>query len=399
MRKLIVYLTFLILILPNSLAWSSPTNGASCPKVGVKKSINEKVFTCQKQGNKKVWIQTTNDKRNPKSKTDDLSLQYCEVPLERKLTYICWQDKNQPDAWRLIPYDSKLHTPFKIPANVNWRRINSLQPGGRAQFQQQAKDGIAKLASELDYYWIEVEIEGGKRVTSAIWSPKNAVNKPLIIFFHGTGGLIYHETEMAANLAKEGYVVATPLWYGERTGFLAKQFPADSLPGVFEDSSGPTWKGANLELAYEMLPVISAIAKQPQVNPQKIILAGQSRGATLALIIGSTTNGINAVLANVSPFLPPQLNNPMLRGEVWEVLPKSIIGNLKIPVLVIGATEDDVVPPISTEDFFDFVKIMKYSNIQTTWIQGKHTLGYPTLNPESSKKVRQAMIDFLSSKL
>jgi dienelactone hydrolase len=91
---------------------------------------------------------------------------------------------------------------------------------------------------------------------------------------------------MAANWAKEGYVVATPLWFGERTGFLAQQFPADQTPGVFENSSGPTWKGANLELAHEMLPVISAIAKQPPINPEKIILAGQSRGATLALIMG-----------------------------------------------------------------------------------------------------------------
>jgi dienelactone hydrolase len=183
--------------------------------------------------------------------------------------------------------------------------------------------------------------------------------------------------------------------------FLAQQFPADQTPGVFENSSGPTWKGANLELAHEMLPVISAIAKQPPVNPEKIILAGQSRGATLALIMGSTTNGINAVLANVPTFPPTQLNNPMLvlRGEVWEVVPKQIIGNLKIPVFVIGATKDEVVPPSSTQDFFDSVKIMKNSNIQTTWIQGKHNLGYPTLNPESSKKVRQVMMEFLLNKL
>jgi predicted alpha/beta hydrolase len=89
----------------------------------------------------------------------------------------------------------------------------------------------------------------------------------------------------------------------------------------------------------------------------------------------------------------------VLRGEVWEVMPKQIIGNLKIPVLVIGATEDEVVPPSSTQDFFDSVKIMKNSNIQTTWIQRKHNAGYPTLNPESSKKVRQVMMDFLLSKL
>jgi predicted acyl esterase len=127
--------------------------------------------------------------------------------------------KKKPDTWRFIPYDANLHTPFKIPVNVNWSRIDSPQPGGRASFQQQAKDGIAQLARELDYYWIEVEIKSGKKVTSAIWSPKNAAKKPVIIFFHGTGGLNYYETEMAANWAKEGYVVATPLWFGERTGF------------------------------------------------------------------------------------------------------------------------------------------------------------------------------------
>jgi hypothetical protein len=74
---------------------TSPTSGASCPKVGSKKSINEKVFTCLKKGNKNVWI-LLHDKTKPGSKTEDLSLQNCEVPLERKLTYICWHDqKNQ----------------------------------------------------------------------------------------------------------------------------------------------------------------------------------------------------------------------------------------------------------------------------------------------------------------
>jgi predicted alpha/beta hydrolase len=60
----------------------------------------------------------------------------------------------------------------------------------------------------------------------------------------------------------------------------------------------------------------------------------------------------------------------VLRGEVWEVMPKQIIGNLKIPVLVIGATEDEVVPPSSTQDFIDSVKIMKNSNIQKLGYKG-----------------------------
>jgi hypothetical protein len=85
----------------------------------------------------------------------------------------------------LIPYDANLHTPFKIPVNVNWSRIDSPQPGGRASFQQQAKDGIARLARELDYYWIEVETKSGKKVTSAIWSPKNVAKNLSLSFFMG----------------------------------------------------------------------------------------------------------------------------------------------------------------------------------------------------------------------
>jgi len=330
----------------------------------------------------------------------------CSTPLDtktvtvgkkrkaKKVDLVCWQARANPDSWLWTAKSATQYMPFEIPASATWRRIATPAPGGNPNFQPTAASNIARLSGELDHYWIEVDGAGGKKVTAGVWAPKGASNRPVVVFFHGTGGLVYWETEYAANLAKSGFVVVTPLWFGPRTAFFDR-FPAQQSPGLMQDPNGPTFTGANLELAYDMLPVLGAARQQPAANPGSLSLAGQSRGGTIALILGATTPGIKAVVAVVPPFLPTQLNSPMYLGQIWEVLPRAIVNKITVPTLVIGAANDELVPPSSTQDFLSAASSAGRTNIESVIVPGPHTIAY-SFNTESSAQVKQLVVTFLN---
>ena len=312
----------------------------------------------------------------------------------KKVELICWHNRTNPDVWQWTSRTAATPTQFVIPSSVTWRRIATPSPGGNPQFLPTANSNIARLASELDYYWIEIDGAAGKKIIAGVWAPKGAANRPVIVYFHGTGGLVYWETEIAANLAKNGYVVVTPLWYGPRSNFF-DIFPAAQMPGLIQDPNGSPFTGANLELLQELLPVLAAAKQQPGVNPASLNVAGGSRGGTIALLLGATTAGIKSVIGVVPPFLPTQLNSPMYRGQVWEILPRSIVNRMTTPTLVLAAAGDELVPPASTQDFLSAASAAGRTNIESTSVPGPHSMSF-SFNADSSARVRQLMLGFLS---
>ncbi|MFM8247855.1 MAG: dienelactone hydrolase family protein, partial [Acidimicrobiaceae bacterium] len=335
--------------------------------------------------------------------------QSCSTPLDstrvtsgkgkkkRSSVFVCWHNRSAPDTWSWVAFDATKHTPFQTPASATWRRIPTPSVAGNPQFLPQAQAGLTRLASELDNYWIEVDVEGGKKITAAVWAPKGDSNRPVVVYYHGTGGLVYWEQEVAANLAKGGFVVVTPIWFA-RSRFQDTNQPATNMPGLVEDASSPAFSGANLELARTLVPVLTAAMAQPGVNPAKLAVSGQSRGGTVALIQAATTPAVKAVVAVAPPFLPTQLNSPMFRGEVWEVLPKQVIKKITQPTLVLGAANDELVPPSSTQDFLAAVSAAGAGNIQSQVLNGVHTMAY-SFNSETAPQVRQLTIDFLNRSL
>lgn len=335
--------------------------------------------------------------------------QSCATPLDsttvtsgkgkkkRSSVFVCWHNPSAPDTWSWVAFDATKHTPFKTPASATWRRIPTPALGGDPQQLPQAQAILTRLASELDNYWIEVDVEGGKKITAGVWAPKGASNLPVVVFYHGTAGLLSWEQEFAANLAKGGFVVVTPIWYA-RTRFQDGFFPVARMPGLVENASSPAFSGANLELARTLLPVLTAAMAQPGVNPAKLAVSGNSRGGTVALIQAATTPAVKAVVAVVAPFLPNQLNSPMFRGEVWEVLPKQVIKKITQPTLVLGASNDEVVSPSSTQDFIAAVTAAGAGNIQSQVLNGVHAMAY-SFNSGTAPQVRQLTIDFLKRSL
>lgn len=311
-----------------------------------------------------------------------------------KVRYICLQDKASPETWKWALYVATQHPPFAIPAVSTWKVIPEPEVGGDPNQLTNAKQGLARLASELNYRWIEVNVEGGKTITAAVWAPKGADDLPVVVFFHGTAGMIYWEYEFAATLARAGYVVVAPVWFA-RTQFQDGFFPVGNMPGLIQNANAPSFTGANVETARTLLPVLRAAMDQPEADSARMALSGNSRGGTMAMIQAVTTPGMKAVIPIVAPYMVPQMNSPMYRGQVWEVLPRSVVAKMTTPTLVIAGTKDQVVPPASTQDFIDSAAKAGRSNIEYLWVDGPHQIAF-SFNSVTHGQVRQATLDFLA---
>jgi dienelactone hydrolase len=103
---------------------------------------------------------------------------------------------------------------------------------------------------------------------------KDEVGLPVVIFLGGSGGGLGNETELAS-LASNGYAV-----------FSLAYFKEVGLPD----------KSENIPLEY-FANAFDWLKTKPQVDTSKIILLGVSRGAELALLLGSTYPQVKGVIA------------------------------------------------------------------------------------------------------
>lgn len=314
---------------------------------------------------------------------------------------ICWQQRTPENRWAWAAYDAKVHTPFALPASATWRRTTEPVMSGRPEMAGvNFAAGLSQLATSLDYYWIEVDVAGGYKVTAPVWAPKGRTNLPVIVHFHGTGGLIYWDAEYAARLASSGYVVVAPLWFGPRLT-IESVFPASQMPGLFENPQGIPYGGANLELVRTLLPVVRAAASQPAADPRRVGVQGQSRGGTIALLMGATTAEITTVVGVVPPFLFSQLNNMQIRQlspPGWETLPRDVVSGIRQPALVIVAGQDELVPPVSSQDFQQAAGAAGRVNIEFRTVDGPHTIAY-AFNAASAAAVREHLLSFYARNL
>ncbi|MDP8299693.1 MAG: alpha/beta hydrolase [Candidatus Tantalella remota] len=156
------------------------------------------------------------------------------------------------------------------------------------------------------------------------------VDKPrgTILFCHGNAGNISHRLEIITMLYRLGFNVFIFDYRG-----YGKSKGRPSEKGTYEDGYA----------AYEYL------VSRDDVDKKKILFYGKSLGGAIAVEVASRTD-VPAVIID-STFT----STTDMAKEIYPFLPMSVVitikydtlskmGGLKVPVLVIHSSEDDIVP-------------------------------------------------------
>lgn len=288
---------------------------------------------------------------------------------------------------------------FTLPTSATVRTITRPDFSGRSATDPTDRSAVLArldaLSADLDASWIEVDSPNGP-IPAAVWRPKGAGPFPVLVFLHGTGGMIEGEYLFAADLARNGYQVVVPCWWRGRPAPIETTFPSAQLSGLFTCSTGPEFVGANGTTVQNLLPLLTAATQLPKSDGSRLGVVGTSRGATLALLTGSMVPAVKSVVAVAAPFNPPQLGSFAPGASYDEERPASTANQLTAPTLVMAGTADTRVPVGQAMGYEQSVVSRGKTNIEFAYIEGgPHQLLYPPF----SAQVRALMTAFLSRTL
>ncbi len=183
----------------------------------------------------------------------------------------------------------------------------------------------------------DIQLKTKDNVNLAAWFIPAKDNTPLgkavILFCHGNGGNISHRVSYLPIFKELG--LSTFLF---------------DYRGYGRSEGKPTEEGtySDVEAAWQYL------TQEKQIPPQKIIIYGESLGGAIAsylaektaqerqnaagLILASTFTSITDRAGELYPFLPIRLLSRFSYNS------RDRLPNIKIPLLVIHSTEDEIIP-------------------------------------------------------
>ena len=187
----------------------------------------------------------------------------------------------------------------------------------------------------------------GLKVKGLLFVPAEARKLPLVIFSHdGISGVSKYHRLASARLAKAGYVVFAPSYRGE-----------DGSEGTVEVAKGEV---------RDVLNAIPLLCLLPEVDPQRIGLAGASHGALISLLAAARSDQVKAVVSAYGvtdiyrwwEYLKKANkvgNDEVTRrtyGQGPQDRPQSfairhalgVTDQIRCPVLILQGEKDDIVP-------------------------------------------------------
>lgn len=161
--------------------------------------------------------------------------------------------------------------------------------------------------------------------------PVPNVARPLIVFSHGSGGISVQSTQLCETLASHGFVVVAPNHAG------------NTAADVFFNASFPFATNARNRPLDVSLLIDRMIARSRDagdrlhriVNPFQVGVAGHSFGGFTALAVASGYADVPA---------DPRVRAILPIAPAARILTDEELARIKIPLLVLGATEDDTTP-------------------------------------------------------
>lgn len=172
---------------------------------------------------------------------------------------------------------------------------------------QVTKDGILKYPKDrgtVQFTAIIIE-EGGdytkKKISyksrditiySLLWLPKSAEKVPAVVIVPGAEVLKEHREDLAKKLVRMGFsaMVLDQRTFGETGGIV---------PSIREDieSFNNNKEPVQHRFIYDVLRAGDVLRSQPEIDPEKIALIGESMGGRFVIIAGAIDKDIKGIIA------------------------------------------------------------------------------------------------------
>lgn len=207
------------------------------------------------------------------------------------------------------------------------------------------------------------------------YRPENAVGNLPVVFVPPAGSTLCAGMDLGEGDRAEHFPYA-------RAGFAVASFEIDGhVPNQQNATDAAVFKGArefrdaNAGLANATTALDFILAKAPNVDPNRIYIAGHSSAATLALLVAEheprikgcaaycAVTDVEERLGRVIPLLDREI--PGYRDFLRFSSPKTQASKLKCPVFLFHAQDDSNVPVSQTTTF---AALLKQSNPNVTLI-------------------------------
>lgn len=208
------------------------------------------------------------------------------------------------------------------------------EAGGPApDFERAARDAVAKL--------VDVPMPGGAVSRAYVAHPKGAGPYPAILILHGTEGFAVTQIVLANDFAAAGFITVAACW------FKGSHLPPGwrTPPGI-PCPNGPEFDGANMQTADNALALLEFVRTLPGVDRDRIGVWGQSRGATISLLLAAQNAPARAFVAAAPIYAYPKRG-----GAYRDDFPIKFLDRIKRPVLMLQGTSDQIIPVDEAREF------------------------------------------------
>jgi dienelactone hydrolase len=179
--------------------------------------------------------------------------------------------------------------------------------------------------------WIAIENDAGRKFVAAVFRPEGRGPFPVVVALHGASGLQDRYLDVAAELARHGFLVIAGCWQAAKNPIpiCAKATPEDEWVADPANNSGKE--------------LIAAVRYLPRARANRIALYGMSRGGHAALWAAASGARVRAVVVDGAAHRPALAEPP---PSTLEVLRK-----ISVPVLLMHGTNDPVIPVVQSRQY------------------------------------------------
>jgi dienelactone hydrolase len=179
--------------------------------------------------------------------------------------------------------------------------------------------------------WVTIESEGNRKFITAIFKPEGNGPFPVVVVLHGASGLQDRYLEVAAELARHGFLVIAGCWQ-------AAKFP---IPICAQATPQDEWVADPAKNSGKEL--IAAARGLPEARTDRTALYGMSRGGHAALWAAASGAPVQAIVLDGAAHSP-----------AMAVPPPSTLGiasKVSAPVLLMHGTNDHVIPVDQSREY------------------------------------------------